>query len=138
MGHSAQSSSIIKPPERDGKRIKCLECVVCAEEENAVVFVQELVRRLGGSADVEEEDHALSRTESLEGTTHFGHLRLPTPGLDESPFELRALEISLDLVSFPLCTRLERQSQNSWRKALTDRVMIGTLVLHVTGRHSSH
>jgi hypothetical protein len=35
---------------------------------------------------------------SLEGTAHVGHRQLPRVVLEESPFELRALEVCLDLV----------------------------------------
>lgn len=62
--------------------------------------MEELSRRLGsgGGGGGEEEPRGLRRA-SLEGTAHVGHRQLPAPELDQSPFELRALEVSLDLVS---------------------------------------
>ena len=67
-----------------------------AEEEKTIGFVEELARRLGGGGG-EEEPRGLQRM-SLEGTAHVGHRQLPAPELDQSPFELRALEVSLHMV----------------------------------------
>ena len=65
----------------------------CAEDDQAVGYVEQLSQPFETDSSRE-----LRRKVSMEGTAHVGHRQLPRVVLEESPFELRALEVCLDLV----------------------------------------
>ncbi len=60
-------------------------------------YVEQLSQRLAPPYEA-DGSRELRRKVSMEGTAHVGHRQLPRVVLEESPFELRALEVCLDLV----------------------------------------
>ena len=60
-------------------------------------YVEQLSQRLAPPVET-DSSRELRRKVSMEGTAHAGHRQLPRVVLEESPFELRALEVCLDLV----------------------------------------
>ena len=80
-------------------QLRCLQFLTtsCTEDDQAMGYVEQLSQRLAPPYEA-DGSRELRRKVSMEGTAHVGHRQLPRVVLEESPFELRALEVCLDLV----------------------------------------
>ena len=87
-------------------------------------YVEQLSQRLAPPYTEADGSRELRRKVSLEGTAHVGHRQLPRVVLEESPFELRALEVCLDLVrsycGTALCCKARSPASALWRPATRD------------------
>ena len=89
------------------EHIKCIITtsyilVLNADEESVISFIEEIQRRLMPLEGAENGMKESSSCSDLKGQSEEEHSELGKPVLpkiEETPFELRALEVALDVVS---------------------------------------
>lgn len=85
------------------EHIKCIittehVLVLNADDENVIAFIEELQRRLSPPNPENAVPKVNSAGELTQGDGPQGGI---LAGMEETPFELRALEVALDVVSLP-------------------------------------